>query len=248
MKKLIFCITAVLTACSGEVKNTTATEEPKPVADTTACTATLTNDTILGDSTLIFPEIILPDTAIAEKINKRLTVQMISYYTIDELKEYKENFKKDSILFGLTAAGYEITYNENCLLSLTINMETMGAYPSGYSVYRNFDINTGDSISLEKMLDETKINDLIKLCDDTLQNRIERCRKEYADQDFIVEQLTGQQFTRKNLVNFYVTQTHVVLVYNFGFPHVIQGTEPDGFIKIARKDFRKYLKVNPYKI
>lgn len=248
MRKLIIITAFLLSACTGEVKKAVQTEEPKQAADSALCKAIIVNDTILGDTNLIFPVIKLADTAIAQKINKRLTVQVISYYTINELLEYKENYKKDSVLMGLTAAGYEITYNENCFLSLTINMETMGAYPSGYSVYRNFDINTGDSISLEKILDEAKINDLVKRCNDTLQQRITSREKILADQDFNTEELLSVSFKKENISVFYVTSADVVFVFDFSFPHAIQGTEPDGFIKIKREDFRKYLKVNPYKI
>lgn len=248
MKKVIFCITVILTACSSEVKNTAFIEDPKQVADTISCKALVVNDTIIGDTNLIFPRVKLPDSTVAEKINRHLTVQMLSYYTLDELKEYKENFKKDSILFGLTAAGYEITHNENCLLSLIINMETMGAYPSGFSMYRNFDLSTGDSVYLEKMLDGTQVKSLVKLCDDSLQQRIVNREKIPADEDFNIDELLKVSFKKENLRDFYVTNTDVIFFFDFGFPHAIQGTEPDGFIKIKREEFRKYLKVNPYKI
>ncbi|MGZ3864110.1 MAG: hypothetical protein ACXVPN_13455 [Bacteroidia bacterium] len=247
MRRLII-FSFLLSACNGEIRNDSVAGETKPTRDTTSCSAAVGNELVLGDTTLVFPKINLNNTSASAKINRLLTVQRLSSYSLDELKENKEKYKTDSMLFGLTAAGYEITYNENCLLSIVINMETMGAYPSGFSAYRNFDLNTGDSVYLEKLLDETKINDLVKLCDDTLQRRIERCKKEYADQDFIIEQLIDKKFTRANLTDFYITATEVVLVYSFGFPHVIQGAEPDGLLKIKREDFRKYLKVNPFKI
>ena len=73
-------------------------------------------------------------------------------------------------------------------------------------------------------------------------------QKQYADQDFILESLADKQFTRKELATFFVTSAEVVFFFDFGFAHAIQGTEPDGFIKIPRAEFRKYLKVNPYKV
>jgi hypothetical protein len=243
MKKPLI-ITLLLTACTGEVK-TVATEETKPITDSVTCSATVNKVLILNDSELLQPKIILADTNITATLNKYLEIEKIGFYTLKELKEQR----KDSFPMGLTALGYEITFNKNCLLSMTVYGETMGAYPSGYSLYFNFDLTTGDSVFIEKLLDETKINTLIKRCDDTIQKRIAECKAEHTgtDDGFILEQLVDKKFTRKELSDFYITETDVVFVYSFGFPHVIQGAEPDGFIKIPKGEFRQYLKTNPYR-
>ena len=246
MKRLI-ALALLLTACSGEVKNT-ATTETKPVTDSASCSAVMNKELVLNDSEFVLPKINVKDPTIVEKINKHFSLENLTGYALDEIKQQKEKFKQDSIPQGLTFLGYEITYNKDCLLSITINVETCGAYPSGYSEYYNFDLNTGDSVFIEKILDETKINALVKLCNDTIQNRIIAAKKESTCDDFISEQLEGKKFTQTELADFFVTETDIVFVFHFGFPHAILGAEPDGLVKISRTEFRKYLKVNPYKI
>src|ERR1700745_2189875 len=143
MKKLI-ALALLFTACSGEVKNTVATEETKPVNDSVSCTAVVNKELILNDSELILPKINLKDSVIENKINKHFSLENLTGYALDEIKQQKEKFKQDSVPQGLTFLGHEITYNKDCLLSITINIETCGAYPSGYSEHYNFDLNTGD--------------------------------------------------------------------------------------------------------
>jgi hypothetical protein len=246
MKRLI-TLTLLLSACSGEVKNT-ATTETKPIGDSASCNAVVNKELVLNDSELVLPEISLKDSSIATKINKHFSLENLTGYVLDEVKQQKEKFKQDSIPQGLTFLGYEITYNKDCLFGIAINIETCGAYPSGYTEHYNFDLNTGDSIFIEKLLDKTKINDLVKLCNDTIQKRIAATKKEHECDDFILEQLEGKEFTRNEFADFYVTDTDVIFVYPFAFPHVLQGAEPDNLIKIPRADFRKYLQQNSYKL
>jgi hypothetical protein len=249
MKKLIV-LALLFTACSGEIKNTATTEtrSEATLVDSTTCSAVVNKGLILNDSELVLPKIKLEDPVISAKINKHFSLENLTGYALDEIKQQKEKFKQDSIPQGLTFLGYEITYNKDCLLSITINIETCGAYPSGYSDHYNFDLSTGDSIFILKLLDKTKINDLVKLCDDTIQNRIAAAKRESTCDDFISEQLADKKFTQAELADFFVTETDVVFVFHFGFPHVLQGAEPGNLIKIPRTEFRKYLQQNPYKL
>lgn len=250
MKKL-FCFALFLTACAGEEKKTGAGEETKAetaIRDSVGCFAEIKKELILNDSALTFPIVILKDTTATHKIKACLTLLNVTGYSPEEIKQQKEDYKKDSLMQGLTDLNFEVTYNTNCLLSMSFFIGTMGAHASGFSAYYNFDVSTGDSVFIYKLLDETKINTLVKLCNDAIQKRIATSKKEHATDDFVLEQLTDKKFTRADLSVCYITNTHVVFVFNFGFPHVIQSAEPDNFIKIPREEFRKYLKINPYSL
>src|ERR1700752_648879 len=95
--KRIIAITLILSACSGEVKNTTVVEKAKPETDTVVCSAIVTNDLILGDTNLVFPKVKLKDSVIAKKINTHFSLENITGYQLDEIKQQKEDFKKDSV-------------------------------------------------------------------------------------------------------------------------------------------------------
>ncbi len=241
----IICLALLLSGCNDTTKNDSAAEKQKPDAnqpDTLICSALVEKQLILSDSIIALPKIKLSNKAIEQKINAHFTVENISGYSLQEVKEQKEKFKQDSLPFGLTDLTFDVNYNKDCLLSLTFAIGTCGAYPSSYSTYYNFDLTTGDSITNEKLLRPDKINELVQYCDKILQQRISDAKKQDNCDDMITEQLEGKKFTKESLANFFITEDDFVFVYFFGFPHVILGAEPDGQIKISKAEMKKYLR------
>jgi len=240
----IICPLLLLSGCNNPTKNDSVTEKPDATlkSDTLICTALIEKQLILGDSVIILPKIKLTDKTVQQKINSHFTLENITGYNLEEAKQQKEKFKKDSIPFGLTDLNFEINYNKDCLLSLTFSIGTCGAYPSFYSSYYNFDLTTGDSVTYGKLLNEQKINELVLYCDKVLQKRISETKKEYPCDEIIAGQLEGKKFTEESLSNFFMTENDFVFVYFFAFPHVAKGAEPDGQITISKAEMKKYLK------
>ena len=242
----------MLSGCNNSTKNDAATEQQKSDAtlkpDTAICTALIEKQLILDDSVIALPKIKLTNKIAEQKINAHFTLENITGYGLEEVKQQKEKFKQDSLPFGLTDLTFDVNYNKDCLLSLTFTIGTCGASPSSYSTYYNFDLTTGDSITYEKLLSAQKINELVQFCDKILQKRISDAKKQDNCDEMITAQLGGKKFTKESLANFFITENDFVFVYFFGFPHVILGAEPDGQIKISKIEMKKYLKENPYKL
>jgi hypothetical protein len=248
MKKVFYPAAIVGLLGCGESGNLKDTSAKNVQADTASCRTTVKSERVLDDSALTAAFVEMNDKSIAEKINRHIAAAYITGYSFEDLKEQKEKFKTDSIPFGLTDLSYEVNYNQDCLLSLTFNVGTCAAYPSYYSTYRNFDLNTGDSVALEKMLTTEGMAQLINYCDSVIQARIDSVKHTKDCDDVVSEQLEGKRFTKEDLPNYFVTKEHVVFSFVFGFPHVLLAAEPDGIIRVPRSQFRKYLKENPYKL
>ncbi len=114
----------------------------------------------VGTPTIIFPIVILNNKAAERKINDSIRNAI--------LDEYTEVANLDSTLYqeiqgGLTDIDYEPTFNKNGLLSLHIWIVTEGAYPVTSDETLNFDLNTGNTLSLEEIFVTQKISAFKKI-------------------------------------------------------------------------------------
>jgi len=86
------------------------------------------------------------DNAINKSIKDSLTTFDMS------LADKPVNVVIDSLLkYGLNDLNYDVNYNSNGILSLTINSESCGAYCSGGSIYLNYDLTNGKKIILDSL-------------------------------------------------------------------------------------------------
>ncbi|RJP62127.1 MAG: DUF3298/DUF4163 domain-containing protein [Ignavibacteriales bacterium] len=132
---------------------------------------------------IFYPEVILPDKNVEDKINKAIKNSLLEYYVEDKALQYNSieeladsfyaAYKTDSVIIHsedyILAYVYDlefkIDYNDNNILSLlkTLYTYTGGAHGSTSLTYLNFDLRSGAEIKLEDIFKDDYKTALDKL-------------------------------------------------------------------------------------
>lgn len=131
----------------------------------------------------------------------------------------------------LEEASYEVNYNKNGILDVTIWLSGSGAYPSVYQKTVVVNLKTGAQVRPQDVF--TNLGRLAATVKEAQQEEIKTATEEYkkdpetADFDG-AEYFRDADFTVKNLDEFTVSDKGVTFIYNYGFPHVVLALEPEG--------------------
>lgn len=151
---------------------------------------------------------------------------------------------RDRVESGLTGASYEVTYNKNGILSLAFSLEGMGAYPSYWCVYLNFDSKTGKQL---KIGDIIKADRVTKFKAKVLADKVfslKRYKKEikgYEDSDWAIETVNSCMKSL-NTDNFSITQVEIEIIDECDFPHAIQNMAPVYSLKYSYHSLATFLR------
>jgi hypothetical protein len=203
-----------------------------------------------------FPFIELEDSALADKINQSLVSEVL----LPILENAPTDTHSEAILQtifdeGLLASSpelaeysgidYQLSYNDNNLLSLMVIVEFMGAYPSQTIHYLNFDLNSGDLLAKEDFLAANQIKPFQKELGKFVTRRIQERSKEVAS-DFgdtpkaFVKTIT-EATDADYLKRFQITTKGVNFYVEYGLPHVMKALEPENDYLFLYKNLKPFL-------
>jgi hypothetical protein len=228
MKKLIcfLAISLALSSCAGNVE----TREE----------ATVSQD--LTDN--------CDNTAVSAKVQKVYLLQTINDFTPEEAQNWLQEYERGTLpMQGLTGFEVDTTYNGHCILGISYLIEWMGAYPSSHRGYVNYNLKTGDTLLMQDVVADGKMHALFQLCNQKLKQNIDDNRKQLVagdgleDAEWHIKEYPPM-FTTDNINNFYISNEGVTFRYEFDFPHVMQGMEPDGEISVSKDELRSLLNTN----
>lgn len=230
MKKLI-CLLAVafaLYSCSDSIEATGQTAQGDSIA---------TNESIAD----------CDNPAVSAKVQKAYLLQTVNDYTPEEAQNWLDEYERGTLpIQGLTAFETDTTYYGHCILGISYRLDWMGAYPSSHTGYINYNLKTGDTLRIQDVVAEGEMDALLQLCNQKLQQNIDDNRKQLVagdgleDAEWHIKEYPPQ-FTQDNINNFYISDTGITFRYEFDFPHVMQGMEPDGDISVSKDELRQLL-------
>lgn len=106
-------------------------------------------------ATIIIPIVITKKSAIDKMINDKIKNEAFS---LEDGQDFTSGIKAQ-INDGLTDVSYEVTFNKNYILSLSIYLEGSGGnHITFYTAYFNFDLRTGKEIVLSDLIKKEKID------------------------------------------------------------------------------------------
>jgi hypothetical protein len=188
--------------------------------------------------TINYPKVTASTPALSKKIEAAISYSSILGLNLkDELGETQ----------WLEEADYEVGYNNNGILSITLSMNGSGAYPSGTSKVVVVDLKTGSRVKAADVF--TNVSGLAtfvrKAQKQEIAKAIAEIKKDPENQDVKPETLfTDARFTAKNLEGFSVDGKGVTFNYDYGFPHVILALQPDGTYSYTWAKLKPYIKPN----
>jgi len=202
------------------------------------------------DSTLKYPVVAVKDKKVSEKINSLIRSELID-------AEYSELSVQDamraSLENGLTSMSYNITFNREGIFSLTVDAESCGAYCSGWSRYLNFDLNTGEALTLDDLLKNGASGRLKEMVYADKVNAIHAYKKEMSenlsqkgidssDYRWAMGEVDGHCINTIRMDAFSLTDSTLEIKDRCEFPHAIQSQAPFYELRYNYKQLVEYIR------
>lgn len=140
----------------------------------------------------------------------------------------------------LSEMSYQINYNKNGILDIALTQEGVGAYPDSSTVELIVDLKTGEQVKFTDAFKKESLTAFAKMVDVKLKaeakevvGRIDKgefgdVKEEKEANDSVKEQLNNLEFTTESFNEYSISDQGVTILYDAGFPHVIQAAQPDG--------------------
>jgi len=206
------------------------------------------------DKDLVFPVFISDNKTAAKRVNDFLQMEFFETTTSQtpEAKLFdKDRFISNDTLSqtGYTSISYRIELNNPKLFSVIFEVEAMGAYPTYYQRYFNFNSRNGAVISTDSFFTPEGIvfirNVLIEKRREVIRKSIEELKADDSsrfleDSTFIFEtfESCNEESEEKNMF----IEKEKILFYKYNcFPHAWGPYETDLDLEFSYKELEKYL-------
>lgn len=176
--------------------------------------------------------------ALIAKLNTYLVSDSILFENIDSSIV---NYKMCGC--GTIGADYNVLYNKNSVLSISVQIETMGAYPDVHYKDVNLNLKTGKRLLVTDIISKRSLKILAEKLDKIVQQRIKnKVKEEQIGEEDALQFFEGDKFSEESLANFAFTDNGIKFYYDYGLPHVIQALSPDEDILMTWKEIEDYVK------
>ena len=188
--------------------------------------------------TIVYPKISGVSRRLKQKIERNLRYEKtFNYYFTSGLDEQYHLLDK---------AAYRVIYNKNSVLNLRFSIDVSTAYKSHYDKTVAVNLKTGDLIKPEDVFIESKIEQLAKKLDKSLQAEIAKTVRRVKKDSGADE--GGQilaQFKEKIYVPFFLDEFEmsdkgITFVYKYEFAPIARNYEPPG------RFFLSYTQLKPF--
>ena len=182
---------------------------------------------------------------------KKKLENTISYWRVFETTLQENLSEYDS----LSELSYKVNYNKNGILDISLTQETMAAYPDQSTRNLLIDLKTGEQINFSDAFRADALDNFAKVVDAKLSAEkkamIARINKGEFNEggtvdkeanDAVKEQLNNLSFTADSFSGFSVNDQGVTIIYDAGFPHVIQAAQPDGRYFFRWAELKPFIK------
>lgn len=179
---------------------------------------------------------------------KKKLENTISYWRVFETS-LKENLTESDWLYELS---YKVNYNKNGVLDIALTQEGSAAYPDSSTIELIVDLKTGEQVKFADAFKTDQLAKFAELVDAKLKveanDVIKRIDKgEFGENgkeadDSIKEQLGELSFTAETFDAYSINDKGVTIIYDAGFPHVIQAAQPDGQYFFTWAELKPFIK------
>jgi hypothetical protein len=187
--------------------------------------------------------------AISAAVRKKLE-NTISYWRVFETT-LAENLRGSD---WLSEMSYKVNYNKRGVLDIALTQEGSGAYPDSQTVNLVIDLKTGAGVKFDDVFYREKRTEFAALVNQKLDAEKRAVIKDIDDGKFsdgandkesdkaLKEQLEALEFTAETFDEFSVSDRGVTIIYDAGFPHVIQAAQPDGRYFFSWAEIKPFIK------
>lgn len=163
------------------------------------------------------------------------------------LKKVRENiYDAEDDPSSLIAMTFAVNHNGDNVLSLSLEVDSMGAYPTRWSEHHSFLLSTGEELTVQKIFEPAKMRALASRVDIELQKEIGRAKRgELPGKDPECKKMAiSGTVGVKALQSFQIKADGIVFSYDYMIPHAGQACQPDGQFLLPFADLAPYLRLN----
>ncbi len=152
----------------------------------------------------------------------------------------------------LSEAYYKVNYNKNDILDISLTQEGVGAYPDAQTVNKVIDLKTGEQVKFADVFKADSTGEFAKMVNRKLESEkkeiiagIKADKTNYSsdeDRKNDTEMIDNLTFTAESFDEFSVGDKGVTILYDAGFPHVIQALQPEGRYFFTWAEIGKFIK------
>lgn len=161
-------------------------------------------------------------------------------------KNFDFNLKEEiTEIQWLEETHFNVDYNKNGILSITLTVMGTGAYPSTYNKSVVVNLKTGNQVKPQNVFNDlAKLSAQIKKAQQAeMKKALEEIEREYKEEkDFAAEYFQNTDFTAENLDEISVGDNGVTFIYDYGFPHAAKALEPEGRYFFSWSQLKPFIK------
>lgn len=187
--------------------------------------------------TVTYPRVKAATPALSRRIEAILGYEkLFDFKLADELRDTQ----------WLEDASYDVDYNANKVLSISLTIAGSGAYPSGSTKYVVVNTAAGTRVRSTDVFVNTSrlLAIIVKMKDAEVKKAIADIKADPETKDDDVSTLFADsaEYNKVKLDEFSIKENGVLFHHNYGFPHVALALEPAGEFFLTWKDLKPFIK------
>lgn len=171
--------------------------------------------------------------------------------SINYWRNFETTLKESLSDTWLSSLDYEVNYNSNGVLDISLFMEGVGAYPDTATKNIIVNLKTGEHVKFADVFKTESLGKLAEMVNKKLDEekkeifeRIEEDSLTKEDKDSLKQQVRELKFTVDSFDEFSVSDKGVTILYDAGFPHAIQALQPVGRYFFSYNELKPFIKTN----
>lgn len=204
---------------------------------------------------LTFPIFMSNNKAVDKKINEYLQEEILNTTTtetpekkiFDEIKFIPS--KGSTGQSGYTDMSYTIEINNENILSIVLEIESLGAYPTYYKRYFNFNPKNGELLSAEDIFTVEGIGQIKKILieerDKKIKERISEIKtddeKQFTEDSVFIFETFIKCNDEAHEKDFFISKENIIFYKEDCFPHAWQSYGAGLDVIFSTKEVEKYL-------
>ncbi|HEV8081355.1 MAG TPA: hypothetical protein VGP43_11615 [Chitinophagaceae bacterium] len=209
------------------------------------------------DSTLIFPIFKMKNKTPENKINQKLKTDFKKERDIEKKVTSIRSMLEEASKESLSDIDFEINHQTQKIVSLNFQWGGFGAYPTTWRTYYCFNLQTGNLITLDSLIEKTQKRNFLTLVKKKQSAKINAYKKELLNQlhkkevdketyEWALNNVKDNCWNNYDPHHFTINKNTLTVIIECDFPHAILALSPDSYIKLQLKSISSYFN-NTYK-
>src|ERR1035437_2221127 len=185
------------------------------------------------DSTLVFPVIKMKNKKVENKINQKIKNDFKKERDIEKQENNIGSMLKKASKEGLTDLDFEVKYQTQKLISFLFQWGGFGAYSSSWQTYYCFNLETGNLITLDSLIEKAHKSAFLSLVKKKQLSKINSYKKDLLDQlhkkeideetyEWVLNEMKDNCWNYFNPQKFTINKNSITIIIDCDFPHAIQ--------------------------